>query len=234
MSADKYDLEARIFPAIICTIPIVTFYNVTIHDKLPKLFEYGWVSRVFGNVSIEVILIYFFIQMSRFISKFLFQKKYFNDGLNFPTVNFLLYKDNEFTFGYKEKIRKKIRNDFNIKLSNKKQELENELTARKKLLEAVGLIISKVKDGKLVLPYNITYGFFRNLFGGLIITTPISLIIFLYYFFFQSFLMSWLFLSLITICLLLLVFRKEILFLTSNNYAKKLFSEYLVLNDPKI
>lgn len=55
---------------------------------------------------------------------------------------------------------------------------------RKRIVECVGLIRSKVKDGRLVLQHNTEYGFVRNLVGGSTIAALISVVnvvIFVYF-----------------------------------------------------
>jgi hypothetical protein len=83
-----------------------------------------------------------------------------------PTTNFLLHADSHYTPGYKKNIYARIREDFGIRLATPRQEQEDEVSARKRIAEAVSLIRTKTRGRELLLQHNIEYGFARNLIGG--------------------------------------------------------------------
>jgi len=90
------------------------------------------------------------------------------------------------------------------------------------------LIRQKVKDGRLLLNHNIEYGFARNLVGGSIIGFAMSLFDIFYFcdksnvLFYISIVLTMLFLS-------IFLLRKILMHNLGNQYAKRLFQEYLQL-----
>jgi hypothetical protein len=132
MKFTEYNIRARFAPAILCTMPLIIlahfFLTPAILGKLTSLVGITYL----GDVSLGTLLVYFFAQINRSISKEVFQKKIFSDELHMPTTNFLLFSDSLYTVEYKKKIHAKIFDDFNIKLFSEAQEAENESEARKK------------------------------------------------------------------------------------------------------
>jgi hypothetical protein len=167
------------------------------------------------------------MQLSRFMSKRFLQDNFFQNELHFPTTEYLLYSNNKYSVDYKKKIRSKIKDDFNIDLSSRREETINENEARKKINEAVGLIREKVRNGRLLLQHNIEYGFIRNLIGGLVIAIPFSL--FDFFFFTLQKNMIAIIISGIAflIYFIFLTFGKTILKYYACNYADRLYYEYL-------
>lgn len=223
---NKYETNARIFPAIITIIPILIFSHFYLYDKAPNFLDSIFV-KIIGDISIVAVLIYFIIQMSRLVSKKLFQDNIFKNELFFPTTDYLLYFDQKYSAEIKEKIRKKIKGDFGLTLLNKSEESKSELEARKRIKEAVDLIRNKVKDGRLLLQHNIEYGFVRNLIGGMIISIPFSLFNVIFFIFQKNVL------AIVLSAVILLLFttiyflKKRILVYFAHNYASILYNEYL-------
>ena len=127
----------------------------------------------------------------------------------------------------KEKIRAKIKSDFNLILPNLNEENNAKVEARKKIKEAVDLIRNKVKDGRLLLQHNIEYGFVRNLIGGMIVSIPFSFFNSIFFIFQKN--ITAVVLSVLLSMFYLIIFgiRKNILIYFANNYASVLFNEYL-------
>jgi len=80
-----------------------------------------------------------------------------------------MYSDDEYSNEFKDKIRHSVNTDFSIQLPDADDEKRDEKGARKRIKDAVRVIIGKVKDGYLVLQHNIEYGFVRNLWGASLI-----------------------------------------------------------------
>lgn len=225
---NKYKLEARIFPAIISILPILVFSHFYLYKIIPELLDSILLTKIIGDISIFSIFIFIIVQLSRFISKKFLQDNLFKDELHFPTTEFLLYSNKSYTEIKKKQIREKIKNDFNIKLLTEKDEINNEVEARKTIKEAVDLIRSKVKDGRLLLQHNIEYGFIRNLIGGTIIAIPFS-IFNTHFFFYQNNNTGFVISTILLIFYMFVdIFHKKILIYYANNYAKVLFNEYLI------
>lgn len=170
----QYNIIARIFPTIIGLIPLFIFQYVFLNN----LFNIdSFVASIASNISLSTILLYTFNQYCIRIPSKLFEDWMFDRQLHFPSTDFLMYSNDEYTDDFKNQIRISIKNDFSIDLPNKEQENENEKQSRKKIKEAIRLIIGKVKDGYLVLQHNIEYGFSRNLWGASLVGILGSLLI---------------------------------------------------------
>ena len=170
--ADKYTMRARIFPAVLGVIPFALILKlVPIEPILLKVVTVGIFSTALVYVGTQFII--------RIPAK-MFEDWLFSNGLNMPTTNLLLYKDLEYQDEFKDNVRSQIKRDFNITLSSKKEEVLDEVSARRKIKDATRLMINKVKGGYLLLKHNYEYGFSRNLWSssifGLIGSIPLSYI----------------------------------------------------------
>lgn len=154
-------MRARVFPATLGVVPFALLLKfVPIEPILFKVFTAGIFSAALIYVATQFII--------RIPAK-MFEDWLFSNGLNMPTTNLLLYKDLEYSDEFKDNIRSKISKNFNINLSSKKEELNDELIARRKIKDATRLMISKVKGGHLLLKHNYEYGFSRNLWSSSIL-----------------------------------------------------------------
>lgn len=228
MKTTEYYIKARLFPTIICAIPLLTLYYFGFSEKVINFIDflkgYKWVS----DVTISIAIIYFMTQINRFISKELFQKLFFKEETNMPTTNFLLHSVTFFAESTKSRLRKKIQEQFSIELLNKNQEDENELEARKTIMDAVAQIRNSTRDNHLLLQHNIEYGFTRNLIGGCAIALLISL--FNLYFFNNVVANSLAFslsLAFGSLYLLPIILSKYLLNRYGKYYAKILFEQFL-------
>lgn len=224
----KYSIEARYFPAIISILPIVVFNYFYLSPYIAGILNnFNGISLAVSNVSISAIAMYFVVQLNRFTSKELFEKRIFKDELHMPTTNLMLFSTKFLTDDLKEALHRKIKLDFDLVLLEKNEEARNEKLARRKIVEAMGQVRLKVKNGRLVLQHNIEYGFARNLLGGAILGVVSS--IWNIIFFDQinhndiAFKISAVMLTTFT---LILLFNKFILEFFGYSYAKVLIHEY--------
>ncbi len=225
---DKYNRVARIYPTIIVLIPFLLFtINCDIKELL-QTFDNILKIKIIGNITITIVLLFLLSQINRFLGKYLFEKKTFNNELDFPTTNFLLYSNSELSDTYKERIRQQIQSDFDIFLPSKESEKNNIDNAKKEIAEAIGLIRQKVKDGRLLLNHNIEYGFARNLVGGSIIGFAMSLFD-IFYFYDKNNVLFYISIALSILFLSIFLLRKILMLNLGNQYAKRLFQEYLQL-----
>ena len=222
---NKYNLQARIFPAILCTIPILLLQYSFLNHEVLIFLQYLGNLRFAGNITISIALIYFVSQTNRFIAKTFFEK----DEIYMPTTDFLLFSDSKYSPEYKQIIYKKLQDEFNLQLPSEKEQNENELNARKRIAESMSLARKKVGMGKLLLQHNIEYGFWRNFIGGTIFAILFSGLN-MYFSFLQSNK------TILTISIILLLIYSIILF--SNKiiinkvgkiYANVLIQEYIEL-----
>lgn len=223
---NKYNIQARLIPSILIAIPLFLFQYVNLDSSQINFLKQLGEIEFLGNITISIALIYFFMQLNRYLGKHLFEKYYFKKQLYFPTTTWLMLYDTSLSENFKTKLRTKIQSDFNIVLLNIDEEQENDNLARKTIRDANGLIRRKVGNGKLTLQHNIEYGFFRNLIGGTIIALPITVIIFLINLDNNNFILG------LTVLLgfiysLLLIFSKQILWNKGCLYAEILFQEFM-------
>ena len=121
---------------------------------------------IVANVGLNVILILFLINIIRELGKIL-AKKLFKDGLTAPTTEMLLWGNDQLSDQFKERLHAKISKEFDVNLSDRDAEEVDGRQARILARDTVGLIRKAVSGGQHVLQYNIRYGFWRNLVGGL-------------------------------------------------------------------
>ncbi|KAA6335238.1 hypothetical protein EZS27_016499 [termite gut metagenome] len=146
-----------------------------------------------------------------------------------PTTKFLLYNDPKFSKEYKMRLREQIRLDFQIVLPDENEEKADLSKTRKKIVEAVGLIKSKVGNGRLLLQFNIEYGFWRNLIGGSIFGILMSLFNIIYFFHKNNIVIGGISVFLAFSFAILLILHRPIINSFGSQYAERLFQEYLQL-----
>jgi len=172
---NKYQIQARLFPTVLCSVPVLLFQYYYLNTYLADFSGALLKVRFAGPFTLSLALIYLLMQVNRFIAKEVFEKRQFKSELHMPTTNFLLHADSQYTPGYKKDIYGRIRDDFGIRLATPRQEQDDELSARKKIVEAVSLIRGRTRGRELLLQHNIEYGFARNLIGGSALAFLLSL-----------------------------------------------------------
>lgn len=226
---DKYDREARILPAILASLPFFVLYffflNIYIGDFLRLVFGV----RFIGDVTIGVAFLFLLVLVGRSISKDIFESTWFkSDETRMPSANFLLHADKEYSSDFKAKIRKKIKDDFQIEIFSADQERLNENGARKVIAEAVALIRHRLKDGRLLLKRNIEYGFFRNFIGCSVVAVFISLIDIILFSFVDPNMPALILSIAMTIFYALpIALSKQLMNGHGRRYARTLFQEYM-------
>lgn len=228
MKLDKYTLTARLYPALITTIPILLFTLNCKVEGIEELFNSVLKAKILGNITISVVAIYLLMQSNRFFGKFLFEKVIFKNESDMPTTRFLLYRDKEFSDEYKDRIRSKVLTDFNFILPNRVDEVNNIENSRKRIVEGVGLIRNKVKNGNLLLQFNIEYGFARNLIGGSIIALIVSIWDLIYFITIDESIIMYISIILAFFFSACLLLSKPIINTLGTTYAKRLFQEYAI------
>jgi len=226
-SLNEYEVKARYIPAILAAIPLILLTSTQKEDVwLPLLKTARWF-LVVENISLSVIIIFFLMQVQRFIAKFIFKRNIFKTGYLFPTTQMLLWTDQRLSGELKTKIRESVLSDFKISLYSEDEERNDYQEAVKLIKEAVSLIRNKVNDGRLTLQHNIQFGFARNLIAGTLFALPISLVNI--YVFSKEHSMVGIIIStfIAVLCVILILFNKKILSLLAENYANVLFTEYL-------
>ncbi|MCL7764375.1 hypothetical protein MPF19_13190 [Polaribacter sp. Z014] len=228
MKINTYYINARLFPTILTSIPILSLYYFGFSEELIEFMTflegYKWAS----DITLSIATIYFLVQINRLISKELFQNLLFKEELNMPTTNFLLNSDSTLAKSMKLQIVQKIATDFNIQLLDSNSENNNEEEARKTISSAVAQIRNATRNNSMLLQHNIEYGFVRNLIGGSVLAVIISIFnIFIFqYTFSNSFAFK---LNLVFLCIYILpiILSKLLINKYGKYYAKILFEQYL-------
>ncbi len=226
MKFDNYYFKARLFPTIITLIPFVFLTFSIDYTSLEGLFERIERVELISNISFTLAMLFLLTQLNRFLGKFIFEKRIFKNELEMPTTRFLLFSDDQFTNNYKLKVRDKVKEDFDYFMPTLENEKEDILNAKKQIVEAVGLIRNKVKNGRLLLQHNIEYGFMRNLIGGSVPGSIVAGINVIYFFYESMTFFAYLNIFLFVFYLTLFLLSKNIINTLGNQYAKVLFQEY--------
>lgn len=228
MKFDSYTLVARVFPGFISAIPAYVLYFFHLRAVLGEFLGELFQLKVPSDITISVVLLYAFSQLCRFLSKELFEKIVFSEGLKLPTTDYLLQSNSHFSAEYKRKIHARIGRDFTIELPTAAQEAKDEARARMMIGEAVGHIRAKLGKGKLVGQHNAEYGFWRNQAGGSLLAIVICLVnMALFGFANYNATAFWASFVLFLMYLLHVVFAKQMIVSAGQDYAKVLIQEYM-------
>jgi hypothetical protein len=227
MKLNSYNITARIYPAIITSIPFYVFHFFYLSPTLGQFWGDLLGIQIASDATIILALLFLFAQLNRHVSKQLFQNKMFAKGLAFPTTDYLLHFDSHFSKPYRSQIHAKIKNDFGIDIPSHEEEKQDPAHARKIINEAIGRVRVKVGDGKLVGQHNAEYGFARNLAGGAIIALCMSVADAIFFAVLHDAVAAWFSVALIVIYFLVIIFSKQIINAFAHHYAEKLIDEYM-------
>lgn len=227
----NYSITARVFPAIISALPLLMFTVAVSNNELKALFKDVLSLKIISDISVSIILIYLATQICRILGKELFEKRIFKDEMEMPTTNFLLFsKANKVSNERKNTVRTIISEKFGISIPKELEEQDIE-EAKKRIVEAVGLMRDATRDSTLLLQHNKEYGFARNLVGGSIIGLLFSILDTFYFYKIQKN-DTYLTISLIllTFYFILLVLSKTIIVRYGKLYASRLIEEFIFIN----
>ncbi len=166
----EYGKKARLAPAILCLIPFLVIKHYAVDPQLSTAWWNNISALVIEDLSIGVVLIYLLSQINRVVSKTLFEEK-----KAFPTDQMLLPSNKDLSDELKSQVISKVQRDFNLTVPNSQDE-ESDLNRTKiRIREIVSQIVNRVGNGRLVLQFNIEYGFARNLIGGSVIASLVCI-----------------------------------------------------------
>lgn len=228
MKLDRYTIGARLFPAMLASIPffVLGYYFITpkLGQFVTMISSYAWV----GDITITMAGVFLLMQTSRWISKPFFEDRIFNNGKNFPTISFLMFSNDYYSSEHKLQIHEKIHSDFNVTLYTERQEAEDMNGARRRIKEAISLVRNSVGNNGLVLQHSIEYGFARNFLGAAVLSTFVSILNLGVFYFVERNNIA------ITICIVTLIIYGgyvliggRIMKYLANNYADVFLNEYL-------
>ncbi|MGN6492893.1 MAG: hypothetical protein ACTHLE_12915 [Agriterribacter sp.] len=181
MFKNIYFYRARLFPALLTSIPLLILLNkvfvVEFQNALKNVFD---VLPIIAHLGLSAAIVFLCVQVNRLLAKEIFQRFYFREELKMPTTNHLLWQNNYYDVTFKKKIRDKMKEKFNISLLSAREEQEDETKARKLILTGVGQIRIALKGNTMLFQHNIEYGFWRNLIGGSVLAVIFSAVISFY------------------------------------------------------
>ncbi len=219
---NEYSLRARLYPAVLCSIPFLMIKVVLVDKYIPGITEKILTFAIAG-VPIWAALVYFLTQVNRFVSKTIFE-----DKNNFPTLRMLMPSSKEMSLNMRSKIMERAKDDFNLYLPDLNDEKEDIGVTETRIKEIVGMIINKVGRGTLLLQHNFEYGFARNLMGGSVVAGIVSAIDAIVFRFILPNQTAFILSIILLVCYLVpIVFSRSVLKNYSKEYAEKLFREYL-------
>lgn len=225
---DKYDIFARLFPAILSSVPFFILHYFLLSPALGEFWGDLLTLKFISDITLVVVLLFLMMQMNRIISKLVFENLMYKDGLSMPTTNFLLHFDKYFSPKYTSQIHTRIKADFGIEIPTKHSESKNEELSRKMISEAVSQIRKKVGKGLLVGQHNLEYGFIRNFCGGNILSLLVSILnSIIFGFIYQNQIAFQISLTCLFIYLILSILSKKMIDVIGKSYAKVLIQEYM-------
>ena len=224
----SYFFRARFLPTILTCIPLLVLFNSLVapyyHESLKPILK---ILPTVLDLGFSTGLIFLSVQLNRIVSKEIFQKLYFKEEIKMPTTNYLLWSNNFFDNSIKTILHQKINDKFGISLLLANEEQSNQDRARNVIVTATSQIRNSLRDNSLLLQHNIEYGFFRNLIGGSLLASVISIIIIIISWVnhYQSLLMTGILLTIIYLIPVLL--SKYIINRFGKYYAKVLLEQFL-------
>ena len=177
----EYRFKARFIPAVITALPFfILFWMLFVREdpilmvKLRSFLDQNTPS--YGKWALLLVVTWVWAQIVRLSSK-LIEEVVFNHELNFPTTNLLLWSNDDLPRSVKTSVHKSLRLEFDVKLLDEAEEMRCEVEARKLIAIAVKKMRDKMRDGRIILQYNILYGFVRNTTIGSVYSFLASLIV---------------------------------------------------------
>ena len=224
MKFDQYTLNARIYPAVLCVIPIIIMVLVIDDPILSKLLSDVIAIQIIGKFGICVAAFFLLMQLVRTLGKDLFERLIFSDELYFPTTEYLMPHCTELSEEFKVRIAAKAMELFRLELPTEELCKDNESVARRQARDVVASIRGAVGKPSLLLQRNWEYGFYRNLAGG----SPISLVASIVGAYWNAnSTVGYVFIVLAITYLLIIILSRWLLRRTAGHYAQQLFYAFL-------
>lgn len=228
MRLDKYEIFARLLPTILTGLPLYVLYYFAFGSEVHRFLGSLLLLSVASGITVLAILTYYKMQMDRFVSKEVFERRVFRDGSHMPTTEYLLHLDRSMSAAMKERVHRKVDTEFQIQIPTETMEQSNEEESRRVVRDVVGMIIQRLRNRPLVHQHNVEYGFARNLLGGsltgsLLAITNIVVFVFLV----PNSIGLVTSLVLLSVYLLIIFFSKRILFSFGRAYCRVLIQEFM-------
>jgi hypothetical protein len=230
-SWDEYEIKARYLPCLISVVPISHFFVNQLGNKFffSLIQDSNWLLYL-SHISIPLVLGLCLVQVQVTLSKIFIEDRIFGtNGLHFPTTDMLLLSGGKISMEKKALLRDKLSKSFGFNFPTADAETKDMENSRLLARDAVSMIRKEVGKGVMTHQYNIRYGFFRNLIGGVLWAIPGSIGCITIYAKSKNW-PAMVFFALIACGYLsLYLFRKTLLTSIANSYASSLTNDYLSL-----
>lgn len=173
---DRYDRVARVYPAILSSLPLLLLNYFLLRLHLGPLLDDFAKAKWPGGIAITVVAMYLLAQAARIVGKELFEDTVFENETRMPTTELLLHGNSGLSAEHRAQIHVRLAHDFDLHPFGPDRERLDELGARRILVDCVRQMRRKVGNGRLLLKHNSEYGFIRNLAGGALLASVISLV----------------------------------------------------------
>jgi hypothetical protein len=224
----RYNLQARLFPALITSPPIVVLGKIIFTTFENNIKESAFLPAT-AQVSLYLALFSLLVQLNRIVSVEISQKYLAKSELHTCPVSWLLLLNAVMDQTKKYKIRNKIKEMFGIKLLSRSKERINELKARELIFSAIAKMQTLLQGHKILLQHKIEYAFARNLIGGAAVAVILSFGLLIFGCFTDT---GWIIKASIIMALVYLlpvVCSKYIIKWYGSRYTKVLFEKFLGL-----
>lgn len=226
----EYTLKARIFPAIITSLPLILLVNATFDSQVHQWLNSDDYTALFGKGTLAIAIVFALSQFNRFVAAEVFERLISKDETNFPTTRLLLPDNDKLSDATRKNIGIKVQKDFGQELPSRVTPTK-EPKARRQISDIVRMMRERTRGHKLLLQHNIEYGFVRNLIGACPFVLLVSgANIYLYKYDVLSTLPIWGYRASIAYAIaaiLMMVLSKVILDRYGIRYARILFQAYL-------
>jgi len=176
----EYTLKARIFPAIITSLPLILLANSIFDSQVHQWLNSDDYTALFGKGTLATAIVFTLSQFNRFIAAEIFEQLISKDETNFPTTRLLLPNDDKLSEATRRAIGIKVRMDFGQELPSNVIP-SDEPKVRRHISDIVRMMRERTRGCKLLLQHNIEYGFARNLIGAcplVVITSGVNIYLF--------------------------------------------------------
>ena len=161
----EYTLKARIFPAILTSLPLIVLINATFDSQVHQWLNSDDYAALFGKGTLAIAIVFALSQFNRFVAAEVFERLISKDETNFPTTRLLLPNNDKLSDTTRKAIGKKVNQDFGQELPSSVTP-SKESKARRQISDIVRMMRERTRGHKLLLQHNIEYGFARNLIGA--------------------------------------------------------------------
>ena len=224
MNFDKYTLHARVYPTVLCIIPIVLFVLAIDDPTLAKLLSDVVAVQVVGQIGVGVAAFFLLMQLARSIGKDVFERFIFDDELEFPTTTYLMPTSSELSVALRTRIAAKTSELFDLELPTIAECEADLLSARRQARDIVAQIRGAAGKPELLQQRNWEYGFYRNLIGGSVVAFVVSIVAAYGH---AGTTVGYVCVVLSIIYLVILLSSPWLLRRSANHYARQLFSAFL-------